>query len=119
MGAAPQTFKGTVALDEYGQRRIKSKRDDIEEGINQLAKVVIGLIQQVYTDQKTMRILQPNNKPMEVIVNSPVYDDIGNVVGKQNDITVGKYDVIVLTGSTLPSNVGEDLSTICSYIKLV
>ena len=56
MGAA-QTFKGTVALDEYGQRRIKSKRDDIEEGINQLAKVVIGLIQQVYTDQKVMRIM--------------------------------------------------------------
>ena len=41
---------------------------------------------------------------MEVVVNSPMYDDIGNVVGKQNDITVGKYDVIVLSGSTLPSN---------------
>lgn len=104
MGAAPQTFKGTVALDEYGQRRIKSKRDDIEEGINQLAKVVIGLIQQVYTDQKVIRIMQPNNKPMEVVVNSPMYDDIGNVIGKQNDITIGKYDVIVLSGSTLPSN---------------
>ena len=48
--------------------------------------------------------MQPNNKPMEVVVNSPMYDDIGNVVGKQNDITIGKYDVIVLSGSTLPSN---------------
>ena len=104
MGAAPQTFKGTVALDEYGQRRIKSKRDDIEEGINQLAKVVVGLMQFVYTDQKVLRLLQPNNKPKEVVLNSPMYDDIGNVVGKINDITIGKYDVIVLSGSTLPSN---------------
>ena len=104
MGAAPQTFKGTVALDEYGQRRIKSKRDDIEEGINQLAKVVVGLMQFVYTDQKILRLLQPNNKPKEVVLNSPMYDDIGNVVGKINDITIGKYDVIVLSGSTLPSN---------------
>jgi len=104
MGAAPQTFKGTVALDEYGQRRIKSKRDDIEEGMNQLAKVVVGLIQFVYTDQKILRLMQPNNKPKEVVLNSPLYDDIGNVVGKINDITIGKYDIIVLSGSTLPSN---------------
>tara|TARA_R100000742_G_C4279228_1_gene103287 strand:- start:2331 stop:4559 length:2229 start_codon:yes stop_codon:yes gene_type:complete len=104
MGAAPQTFKGTVALDEYGQRRIKSKRDDIEEGLNQLGKVVLGLMQYVYTDQKVLRLMQPNNKPKEVVVNSPLYDDIGNVVGKLNDITVGKYDIIVASGSTLPSN---------------
>jgi len=103
-GAAPQTFKGTVAMDEYGQRRIKSKRDDIEESLNQLGKVIVGLIQYVYTDQKIMRIMQPNNKPKEVVVNSPLYDDIGNVVGKMNDITIGKYDIIVLSGSTLPSN---------------
>ena len=104
VGSAPQTFKGTVALDEYGQRRIKSKRDDIEECINQLAKVVVGMIQYVYTDQKVLRLMQPNNRPLEMEVNSPLYDDIGNLIGKINDITVGKYDVIVLSGSTLPSN---------------
>ena len=104
MAAAPQTFKGTVALDEYGQRRIKSKRDDVEECINQLAKVIVGLTQFVYTDQKILRLMQPNNKPVEVEINSPIYDDVGNLIGKINDITIGKYDVIVLSGSTLPSN---------------
>ena len=104
VGSAPQTFKGTVALDEYGQRRIKSKRDDVEEGINHLAKVVVGLIQYVYRDEKVMRLMQPNNMPKEITVNSPVYDELGNYMGKVNDITVGKYDVVVLSGSTLPSN---------------
>ena len=104
MGNAPQTFKGTVALDEFGQRRIKSKRDDIEECINQLAKVVVGLVQYVYTDQKVFRLMQPNNRPLEMEINSPIYDDIGNLMGKINDITIGKYDVVVLSGSTLPSN---------------
>jgi hypothetical protein len=103
-GSAPQTFKGTVALDEFGQRRIKSKRDDIEESINQLAKVIVGLVQFVYKDEKVIRLMQPNNMPKEVVMNSPLYDDIGNYAGKVNDITVGKYDVIVLSGSTLPSN---------------
>jgi len=104
VGSAPQTFKGTVALDEYGQRRIKSKRDDIEECINQLAKVVVQLIQFVYTDEKVFRLMQPNNRPLEMKVNSPLYDDVGNLIGKINDITIGKYDLIVLSGSTLPSN---------------
>ena len=103
-GGAPQTYKGTVALDEYGQRRIKSKRDDIEECINQLAKVVVSLIQYVYTDQKVFRLMQPNNRPTEIQINHPLYDDVGNLMGKVNDITIGKYDVIVLSGSTLPSN---------------
>jgi len=103
-GSAPQTFKGTVALDEFGQRRIKSKRDDIEEGINQLGRVIVQLIQYVYTSEKTLRLMQPNNVPKEVLMNSPLYDDIGNYVGKMNDITVGRYDVIVLSGSTMPSN---------------
>ncbi len=104
IGSAPQTFKGTVALDEFGQRRIKSKRDDIEECLNQLAKVVVGLIQYVYTDQKIFRLMQPNNRPLEMEINSPIYDDIGNLMGKVNDVTIGKYDVVVLSGSTLPSN---------------
>ena len=43
-GAAPQTYKGTIALDEFGQRRIRSKKDDIEAMLNQLGKLVIELI---------------------------------------------------------------------------
>ena len=103
--AMPQTYKGTLAIDEYGQRRIKSKRDDIEEGINQLARLVVQLIQPTYTSMKVLRLLQPNHKPKEVTINEPVYDNIsGQFLGKLNDVTVGKYDVLVVSGSTLPSN---------------
>ena len=48
-GAAPQTYKGTIALDEFGQRRIKSKKDDIEAGLNQLGKIIIHFIHAYYT----------------------------------------------------------------------
>jgi hypothetical protein len=105
VGSAPQTFKGTVALDEYGQRRIKSKKDDIEYSINQLAKSVVGLMQYVYTSEKVIRLIQPNNKPLEIKINQNLYDDVsGHLIEKVNDISVGKYDIIVVSGSTLPSN---------------
>lgn len=104
-GSAPQTYKGTVALDEYGQRRIRSKKDDIEAGLNQLAKVVVQFIQHVYTGQKVVRLIQPNNAPRELSINQPIYDSIsGELLEKMNDVTVGKYDIIVVSGSTLPSN---------------
>ena len=35
--AAPTTYKGTVAIDEYAQRRIKSKLDDIDEALNRIS----------------------------------------------------------------------------------
>ena len=104
-GGAPQTYKGTVALDEFGQRRIKSKKDDIEAGLNQLAKVVVQLIQAYYTNEKTIRLINPNSIPTEIALNQDMYDPVtGQFLQRLNDVTVGKYDVIVVSGSTLPSN---------------
>ena len=104
-GAAPQTYKGTIALDEFGQRRIRSKKDDIEGFLNQLGKVVVQMIQWIYTEEKTIRLIQPNRSPRDVQVNSMVFDDLTNaILGRINDVTVGKYDVQVVSGSTMPSN---------------
>jgi hypothetical protein len=102
---APKTYHGTLAIDEYGQRRIKAKRDDIEGALNQLAKVAIPLIQQLYTQEKTIRLIQPNNPERQEKVNQPIFDKYtGEEIGKINDITTGKYDIIVVSGSMLPSN---------------
>ena len=100
--AAPQTYKGTIAVDEYGQRRIKAKKDDIEDALNQLASVLIQMVQAHYTQDKTFRIIRPNNTPYEVRVN--YYEDYSDQAARINDIGVGKYDVVVISGSTLPVN---------------
>ena len=100
----PDTFKGTVALDEFGQRRIRSKKDDIEAALNQLGKTVVQLMQKVYTKPKVIRIVQPNNMNRESKINESMYDDLGQEIKKFNDITVGRYDVQIVSGSTLPNN---------------
>jgi hypothetical protein len=105
-GNAQQSYRGTVAVDEFGQRRIKSKLDDIEAGLNQLGRVVVQLIQQTYTEYKVIRLLRPNNVSKQSAINDTVYpDNTGAVAGtKINDVTIGKYDVVVISGSTLPTN---------------
>jgi hypothetical protein len=102
--SAPSTYKGTVAIDEMGQRRIKSKKDDVEAALNQLAKILVQMIQKTYTETKAIRILRPNNTAKEFMINQKIDDSSGMIKGRLNDVTVGKYDVVVVSGSTLPVN---------------
>jgi hypothetical protein len=74
-GAAPQTYKATISLDEFGQRKIKSKLADIEASLTRVAQVAIPLMQQLYTTEKVFRVVQPNNSMTEYAVNKKLYDD--------------------------------------------
>lgn len=102
--AAPHTYKATVSLDEFGQRKIKSKLQDIESGLVRCAKVAISLMQQLYQAEKVVRIVQPNNSLTEFAINKKLYDDKSGELEVLNDITRGNFDVVVVTGSTLPTN---------------
>ena len=101
---APQTYKATISLDEFGQRKIKSKLADVEAALTRVAEVAIPMMQQLFTGEKIFRVIQPNNSLSEYIINKKLVDDKSNEIKVFNDITIGKYDVIYISGSTLPSN---------------
>ena len=102
--AAPHTYKATVSLDEFGQRKIKSKLQDIESGLVRIARVAIPIMQQLYQAEKVVRIVQPNNSITEYAINKKLYDDKSGELNVINDISRGAFDVVVITGSTLPTN---------------
>mgnify|MGYP003109863834 FL=1 len=102
--AAPHTYKATVSLDEFGQRKIKSKLQDIESGLVRMAKVAIPLMQELYQAEKIVRIVQPNNSLSEIAINKKIYDDKTGEISVLNDISRGSFDIVVVTGSTLPTN---------------
>lgn len=101
--SAPSTYRGTLVVDEFGQRRIKSRRDDIENFLTQVGKVAVPLIQQLYTEEKVIRLIQPNGLEKEERINFYKQQEDGSVA-RFHDIGVGKYDIIIVAGSTLPSN---------------
>jgi hypothetical protein len=102
--AAPQTYKATISIDEFGQRKMKSKLADIEYSLTRVGQIAIPLQQQLYKTEKIFRVVQPNNSISEYVINKKLVDDKTDEIKVINDITVGKYDVIVVSGSTLPSN---------------
>jgi len=107
-------------LDEYAQRRIKSKKDDVEEFLNQIGKVVVDFIQYYYTDSRVINIVSPNDKPMTITLrNDSRFDNLyENNEFRISDITVGQFDLIVVSGSTLPSNRWAQLEVYTELYKL-
>ncbi len=101
--AAPKTSSATMMMEDFGQRRSKSKLRDVEGSLKRLGKVIYNLAKEHYTYQKTFRVVQPNNDMSEYMVN--FYDDKSSAIGEMfNDLTIGQYDVGVVGNSTMPSN---------------
>ena len=104
---AGETYRGMLALDEYGTRRIKQwMSTSIEPALRQLGNMVLQFSQSTYSAYKRFRLIQPSaiQEGRDQEVNIPIYNDMGEAIGKSMDISEVKYDVRIIQGSTLPVN---------------
>ena len=102
---APKTSSATMMLEDFGQRRSKSKLRDVEGSLKRIGRVVYNLAKSHYNFQKTFRISQPNNDINEYTVNKRLYDDKSKELMEiENDVSVGQFDIRVIGNSTMPSN---------------
>jgi hypothetical protein len=102
-----ETYRGMLALDEYGTRRVKQwLKSSIEPALKQVGEIVKQYSQAVYQANKVFRIVQPSalQEEKEVEINIPIFNDMGEAVGKWNDYGAAKFDVRIVAGSTLPVN---------------
>jgi len=116
-----ETFRGMLALDEYGTRRIKQwMQHSIEPALRQLGKLVMQFSQAVYTANKRFRIVQPSaiQEQREQELNIPLYNDMGEAIGKSMDYQAAKFDVTIVAGSTLPVNRWAYLEELKELMKL-
>jgi hypothetical protein len=102
---APRTSSATMMMEDFGQRRSKSKLRDIEGSLKRIGRVVYNLSKSHYDFQKTFRIAQPNNDINEYTINKRMYDDkTKELMTIENDVSVGQFDIRVIGNSTMPSN---------------
>jgi hypothetical protein len=104
---ASETYRGMLALDEYGTRRIKQwMKTSVETGLKQLGEVVLQFAQATYTAHKRFRIVQPSaiQEGRTQEINIPMYNDMGEAIGKSMDISAQKFDIRIISGSTMPIN---------------
>lgn len=99
--AAPDTFRGILMLDEMGNRRAKGTMDNVYSSLTRLGQVLADYAQAHYTEEKIIRLLAPSGDVKETIIN---YDSPDELVGKVNDISSGRVDIRILSGSTMFNN---------------
>ena len=105
--AQPETYRGLLANDEYGTRRIRAWMSNIvEPALEHLGKGFKEVAQTTYKTDKGFRIVQPQagGEEKEVRVNIPVYNDYGLAVGKWMDYETARFDVRIVAGTTMPVN---------------
>tara|TARA_R100000656_G_scaffold108946_1_gene81011 strand:+ start:1539 stop:3827 length:2289 start_codon:yes stop_codon:yes gene_type:complete len=106
-GQQHDTFRGMLAIDEYGTRRVKQwMKHSIEPALRQVGRVIMQMCQATYTANKRFRLIQPSalQEEQEKEINIPIYNDMGQAIGKSMDLSSMKADVRVVAGSTLPVN---------------
>ena len=102
---APNTASATMQLEDFGQRRSKSKLRDIEGSLKRLGKVVYNLSKKHYDFKKTFSIVNGNNNLTEYTINKKLVDNkTGAIQDMQNQLRVGDYDIRIVGNSTMPSN---------------
>ena len=107
VGKQHETYRGLLQADEYGTRRIKAWMEStVEPALEHLGTVFKEMAQNAYTAQKVFRIVQPSalQDQKEVEINIPIYNDFGQAISKWKDYGTAKFDVRIVSGSTLPVN---------------
>jgi hypothetical protein len=120
MKAQHDTFKGLMANDEYGTRRVKTwMKNSVEPSLQHLGEVVRDYAQATYKSNKVFRIVEPNNqKVKDVEVNIIQYNKYGDAIGKFYDYETAKFDVRLIAGSTMPVNRWAYLKELMEMLKL-
>jgi hypothetical protein len=91
MARVQQSDKGTfLFVDNSTRAKISAGRQ------------IIKLIPKIYDTKRAMRIRGEDGSEQLVTVNNPVLGPNGEVV-RQNDLTVGKYDLIATVGASFSS----------------
>lgn len=101
MQAPPNTLGGTMLLDEQGLRRTAAKLNLIEEALNIVGYITGELIPYVYDERKVAQVIK-GGKIVSHVFNQEQID--GNIIRMVNDITVNRYNLKMVSGSTLPTN---------------
>ena len=98
-------YRGMLAMDEYGTRRIKYwLKNSLEPALQHIGEIVKQYSQAVYTAHKVFSIVQPDDSIKTVELNVPMYNDFGKVIGKWRDYKTSRFDIRIMSGSTMPIN---------------
>jgi len=104
-----ETYRGLLANDEFGTRRIKAWMNSVlEPSLEHTGEIFKQHAQAHYQIDKVFRIVQPNTSgdydESETRINIPIYNDYGEQVQLWNDYASSRFDIRIIAGAVMPLN---------------
>ena len=117
LGAKSNEISGKAILARQRESDVGTYTysDNLARAIRHAGRILIEIIPRIYDTERVVRILNEDETGKAVPINQRVEDSEGNfrII---NDITVGKYDVVVVTG---PSYSTKRMEAADGMIQLV
>ena len=92
---APETYRGTLLLHELGAEKSKLTTSNIDDSLQQLGAIAIMMVQSHWDYRMWKRFFNNDTEKLETMEFN---------TGPENTLALGEYDVVVSSGSTLPTN---------------
>lgn len=84
--------------------------------IEQAGRILIDIIPKIYDSERIVRVLGEDDKESVVTLNQPGVDEKGEEI-LINDITIGRYDVVVTTGPSFSTKRMEAADSMMQFIQ--
>lgn len=89
---------------------------NLSYSIEHAGRILVDIIPKIYDTERIVRILDEDDTEEVVTLNQPGFDKNGKPV-LLNDITVGRYDVVVKTGPSFSTKRAETTATMREIIQ--
>ena len=121
LGIRPATQRSGRAIQEERQESDVSNytyADNLSRALVHAGRVLVDIIPKIYDSERVVRILNEDETTELVTVNQIATDEEGNEI-RLNDLTVGKYDVIVSTGPSFSTKRAEAAEGMLEFVGAV
>lgn len=113
LGAPGQETSGKMVAERQAQSDLSNYHfyDNLTRSIRATGIILLDLIPHYYNTQRVMRIIGEDGNPQTVTLNEQAVDKV------LNDVTVGRYDVIMATGPGYDTKRQESASMMIDMLK--
>lgn len=110
--------KAIIARQKEGDVATYAFIDNLSRSIAYTGKIILDLLPKVYDTERIVRIRNIDDTEKFIPVNKAMNDEFGNPL-LLNDITVGKYDVVVETGPSYSTARTEAAESMIAFVQAV
>ncbi len=92
--------------------------DNLRKAVEHAGRIIVDLIPKIYDTERYIRIVNPDESEELIKINQLVIDPETGEQMIMNDLTVGKYDVVVEAGTSYATKREQSLQQIIELIRV-